>query len=63
LRALVDGRYPYYVYAKVFEVVEFLGDAGDIPPAVAVCVEERCWIDLPAMSDENAFHMTKVYTW
>ncbi len=46
LWALVDRRYPYYVHAEVLEVVKLLGDAWDISPSIAICVEEGCWIDL-----------------
>jgi hypothetical protein len=50
LGRLVDRRYPDYIYAKIFEVVELLGDAGDVAPSIAVGVQEGSWVYLE-MSD------------
>jgi hypothetical protein len=46
LRAAINRAAPYDIYAQVFEVVEPLGDAGNIAPAITVCVKEGSWVNL-----------------
>jgi hypothetical protein len=46
LRTAIDWAAPNYIYSKVFEVVELLGDAGNIAPTIAVSVQEGSWVDL-----------------
>jgi hypothetical protein len=46
LGGFVDGADPDDVYAEVFEVVQLGCDAGNVSPSIAICVQERSWIDL-----------------